>query len=344
MSGLKKNVASQNITFVMVSATTGGADASATVSVHVTKDNGSQASGGGSVTNSGNGQYNYGPTQAETNASNVGFLFTATGDIPVNFNFYPEVVDSNGLPQVDVEYINAVATSSVTAINANIGTTQAITFDANNFPKVDVQDILGTTSAGAAGAVAIDWAHVENPTSTVALTNTTISSSSSPTAAQIATAVWQDTTSGDFTVSGSIGKSLSPATLGTAPGASGGLFIAGSNAATTVNITGNLSGSVGSVTNAVSITSNVKKDTALNGFMFTMTNSSTHQLQPGLTVTANRQIDGGSLISCTNAPSDIGGGIYAINLAAADLNGNNIMFIFTATGADERTIEITTQP
>ncbi len=41
-------------------------------------------------------------------------------------------------------------------------------------------------------------------------------------------------------------------------GASGGLFIAGANAATTVNITGNLSGSVGSVTGAVgNVTGNV---------------------------------------------------------------------------------------
>ena len=35
-----------------------------------------------------------------------------------------------------------------------------------------------------------------------------ISSASAPTAAQVATAVWQDATAGDFTVSGSIGKSL----------------------------------------------------------------------------------------------------------------------------------------
>lgn len=41
-------------------------------------------------------------------------------------------------------------------------------------------------------------------------------------------------------------------------GAAGGVFIAGANAATTVNITGNLSGSVGSVTGAVgSVTGNV---------------------------------------------------------------------------------------
>jgi hypothetical protein len=69
------------------------------------------------------------------------------------------------------------------------------------------------------------------------------------TAAQIATGVWQDSNSGDFTVASSIGKSLY--TSGAVPGASGGLFLAGSNAATTVNITGSLSGSVGSVSGNV---------------------------------------------------------------------------------------------
>lgn len=77
---------------------------------------------------------------------------------------------------------------------------------------------------------------------------------------EIASGVWQDATAGDFTVASSIGKALYIANI--APGASGGHFIAGSNAATTVNITGNitgnLSGSVGSVTGAVgSVTGNV---------------------------------------------------------------------------------------
>ncbi len=81
------------------------------------------------------------------------------------------------------------------------------------------------------------------------------------TAAQIATGIWQDTTAGDFTTASSIGKSLY--TSGAIPGAAGGLFIAGSNAATTANITGNitgnLSGSVGSVTAGVTVTTNNDK-------------------------------------------------------------------------------------
>ena len=75
------------------------------------------------------------------------------------------------------------------------------------------------------------------------------------TAAAIATGVWQDATEGDFTVTSSIGKNLKIAD--TTPGAAGGHFIAGTNAATsittalTANITGNLSGSVGSVSGSV---------------------------------------------------------------------------------------------
>lgn len=87
------------------------------------------------------------------------------------------------------------------------------------------------------------------------------------TAAAIATGVWQDTTSGDFTVASSIGKSLF--TSGATPGATGGLFIAGTNAATTITtgltttFTGNLTGSVASVTGAVgSVTGAVGSVTA----------------------------------------------------------------------------------
>jgi len=58
-----------------------------------------------------------------------------------------------------------------------------------------------------------------------------LDAASAPSAAAVATAVWQDTTAGDFTTVGSIGKSLF--TAGVVPGAAGGLFIAGSNAATT---------------------------------------------------------------------------------------------------------------
>jgi hypothetical protein len=111
MASLSKNVASQNITFGLIT-TAGAAATGKTVSVFVTKDNGAQGSGGGTVTEAGNGQYNYAPTQSETNAVDVGFLFTATSCVPENLDFHTDQVDSNSLLKVDVEDINGNATAA----------------------------------------------------------------------------------------------------------------------------------------------------------------------------------------------------------------------------------------
>src|SRR5215475_1622482 len=62
--GFKKNVGSQHVTCVMF-ATSGSVDTGATITVYVTKD-GTQSTGGGSITNLGNGQYDYAPTSSET--------------------------------------------------------------------------------------------------------------------------------------------------------------------------------------------------------------------------------------------------------------------------------------
>lgn len=130
----------------------------------------------------------------------------------------------------------------------------------------------GLTITGASNGNGVTFTHAGtgkdlNATTTpLTLAKTTnITGFNDLTASAIATGVWQDTTSGDFTVSSSIGKSLY--TSGVAPGASGGLFVAGSNAATTVNFTGNLSGSVGSVTGAVTVGTNNDK----TGYSLTQT-------------------------------------------------------------------------
>ncbi len=219
--------------------------------------------------------------------------------------------DSSGNAFVDAKKINAVATTSVTTVSANFGTTQPLNFTGtagSALVKGDMVDIAGaavsastaqlgvnvvniggSASTGAAGYVGIDWGHVNAPTTTVGLSGTTVGTvttvtnqltaaqiatgiwqdatagdfttansigkslynsftsntsvftvaalanaptgGSAPTVGQIATAVWQDSTAGDFTAAGSIGKSLF--TSGNVPGAASGLLIAGSNAATT---------------------------------------------------------------------------------------------------------------
>lgn len=83
------------------------------------------------------------------------------------------------------------------------------------------------------------------------------------------------------------------------------------------------------------------KNTLFNNFMFPMYNSN-GVLTSGLTVTATRSIDGAAFAGAANAVVEIGSGAYKINLAASDLNGNNILFEFAAAGARTTSITIVT--
>jgi hypothetical protein len=98
---------------------------------------------------------------------------------------------------------------------------------------------------------------------------------------------------------------------------------------------------------AAHLPATISKNVALNNFEFLLVSSTDHVTALtglGSAVTAQRSIDGGAFGSCANAVSELGSGIYKINLAAADLNGSVITLRFTGTGADARLITLVTQP
>ncbi len=109
MSALRKNVASQVLTFNLVNATTGAALTGATVTVKVALD-GTQSGGAGTVTELGTGQYKYVPTQGETNGTTVGVSFTATNAVPVNLHCFTTRQDTTA----------ATVDANITAITAGI--------------------------------------------------------------------------------------------------------------------------------------------------------------------------------------------------------------------------------
>jgi hypothetical protein len=91
--------------------------------------------------------------------------------------------------------------------------------------------------------------------------------------------------------------------------------------------------------------SNIKKNQALSNFEFLMIDSTDHfSPKAGLTITAERSIDGSAFASCANSALGVANGIYKIDLAASDLNGNVITLRFTGTGGDPRLITIITTP
>ncbi len=152
-------------------------------------------------------------------------------------------------------------------------------------------------------------------------------------------------------------------------GAAGGVFIAGTNAATVVttsftttfigNITGDLSGSVGSLTAnndktgyALSAAGDQsiadlilpKSNTAYPDISFLMVDETDFTTpETGLTVTATRSIDGGTSFSATTGTvAEAASGIYHFDASAADMNGKIITFKFSATGAMDTFVVLTT--
>lgn len=85
---------------------------------------------------------------------------------------------------------------------------------------------LSATDSGTNGPLIVLATNADCDNATIAYT-VVAAGGTAPTAAQVATAVWQDTTSGDFTVSSSIGKCLY--TSGNAPGTAGGLLKIGTS-------------------------------------------------------------------------------------------------------------------
>lgn len=87
----------------------------------------------------------------------------------------------------------------------------------------------------------------------------------------------------------------------------------------------------------------IQKNTALANFEFLMVDATDgYTEETGLTVTAQRSIDGAAFAACANAVTELSNGIYKINLTATDLNGDVVTLRFSATGARTRLITIKT--
>jgi hypothetical protein len=96
---------------------------------------------------------------------------------------------------------------------------------------------------------------------------------------------------------------------------------------------------------AVSINSGIKKNQALANFEFLMTDSTNHAPATGLTVSVTRSIDRGAFGAGTlSAVTEVGVGMYSVDFAAGDLNGNVITLRATAAASDDLDVTIVPDP
>ena len=107
--------------------------------------------------------------------------------------------------------------------------------------------------------------------------------------------------------------------------------------------TGQISLTSGKV--ALSNPAGLQKNVAVSNFTFLLVSATDHATpKTGATVTAQRSLDGAAFANCANAVAEIANGFYKIDLAAADLNADIVALKFTATGADQLSITIVTEP
>jgi hypothetical protein len=99
-------------------------------------------------------------------------------------------------------------------------------------------------------------------------------------------------------------------------------------------------------TNSVKVQTPVKKNTALSNFEFLLTDSTNHNPKTSAaSIVPTRSIDGGAFAAGgLSAVTEVAFGIYRVDFAASDLNGNVITLRVTATACDDTVERLITFP
>lgn len=129
------------------------------------------------------------PTKLNGLGTTIDYDYAQSGDVKVDTaaiktktDFLPSVI-AGGSGGLFIAGTNAPTTVNITgSLSGTVGGLSGVTFPTNFADlsisaatgRVDIGKILGTASAGAAGYMGPDWGHVNAPTTTVALSGTTV--------------------------------------------------------------------------------------------------------------------------------------------------------------------------
>lgn len=157
---MRKNVASQTVSFQMVSTTDGSDVTAGTPAVYYTVDGGVQGTGSGAKTHEGNGQWSYVPAQAETNGDHVAFTMVLAGAVSQTVNVWPVAFDPTdsvragltALPDAAADAAGGLPISDAGGLNLDgiIADTNELQGDWTNGGRLDliVDAILADTGTG----------------------------------------------------------------------------------------------------------------------------------------------------------------------------------------------------
>ncbi len=203
---------------------------------------------------------------------------------------------------------------------------------------------LDVSSTGEAG---VDWANVGSPTTSLALTGTTIATTQKVDIETIKTnpVVNGGTITFPTTATLASTTNITAGTVTTATNVtniSAGGIVAASIASDAITAAKIADGAIDFATFAAgALPGTIKKNTALPKFEFLMTDSTNHAPATGATVAVTRSVDGGAFGAGTlSAVTEVSSGIYYVDFGAGDLNGKVTTLRATATGCDDTLVTL----
>lgn len=336
LSNVAVNVAQWNGTNVATPATAGIPDVN-------TKNLGGTAQTGRDVgasvllsSGTGAGQLSITSGVAQANLAQIlGTALTETaGQLAAAFKQWFNVATPTGTVN-SIPNAVAGAASGLALVGSNMGTVSSVTGAVGSVTG-NVGGSVASVVGNVGGSVASVTGAVGSVTGAVGSVTGNVGGNVVGTVASVVGNVGGNVTGSVGSVAGNVSGSV-----GSVAG-----NVSGSVASVVGNVGGSVAsvvGAVGSVTARVAITSNVQKNSA-GRVTFTMTDSVTHAPKTGLTVGSTVIVDGAAPGATVNAVTEVANGDYTLILAAGDTNGNDLMFRFTATGADDLNLEFVTQP
>ena len=150
------NTAGQKIGAQMVSAT-GGSAFTGSVTVSVTIDAGTQATGSvgsGACTHEGNGYHTYAPAQAETNGTLIAFTFTGTGAVPATVQVFTTGFDVTAAQwPANTTQLAGATVAATTSVTFPAASTVATTTGAVGSVTGAVGSVTGNVGGNVTGSV-----------------------------------------------------------------------------------------------------------------------------------------------------------------------------------------------
>ena len=125
---LKKNTAGQFIYFALINATDGSAHTGQTPTGYQAIDGAAQGAIGGAVTENANGQYEYAPSQGDTNGDEIGYFFVNSGSIPVSITVTTETKKMVDLNDIAAGALMGLANDAITSAKYDESTAFALAY------------------------------------------------------------------------------------------------------------------------------------------------------------------------------------------------------------------------